>query len=59
MICAYLRHTLNFAKSKRKGRKTGLLKLTEKGVKFNPDYALGFVMRAVSAIKSSCLETEA
>jgi hypothetical protein len=26
---------------------------------FNPDYALGFVMRTVSAIKSGCLETEA
>jgi len=25
----------------------------------NPDYALGFVMRTVSAIKSGCLETEA
>jgi hypothetical protein len=24
----------------------------------NPDYALGFVMRTVSAIKSGCLETE-
>ena len=25
---------------------------------FNPIYSLGFVMRAVSAIKSGCLETE-
>jgi hypothetical protein len=24
----------------------------------NPDYALGFVMRLVIAIKSGCLETE-
>jgi hypothetical protein len=30
----------------------------ERGI-LNPDYALGFVMRTVSAIKSGCLETEA
>jgi|GEM_PF-1450827 len=28
-------------------------------VKLNLDYALGFVMRAESAIKSGCLEMEA
>ncbi|MFN3998102.1 hypothetical protein [Algoriphagus sp.] len=28
------------------------------GTFFNPDYALGFVMRLVIAIKSGCLETE-